>query len=131
MTIKEFTVDVSKWCRGGINGDPSLLNEEGFMCCLGFLSKACGIEEYEMTCIADPENLEDESLFDFLPKELLEFKKMDDEESTYPSNTLLCQDLIDINDSKEITDHDRMSKLKYKFESIGIDIKFVNTEEGK
>ena len=46
----EVTIDRSKWRCGGDSektahgpGDTALLGDKGFMCCLGFASKACGV----------------------------------------------------------------------------------------
>jgi len=50
----KVTIDRSKW-RTGLNGtsasgrgDTYLLNDEGFMCCLGFCSLATGVSKSEM-----------------------------------------------------------------------------------
>ena len=50
MSIKEFTVDRARWGQG------ALLNN-GKMCCLGFLSEACGIalSRFGMRGYPDPE----------------------------------------------------------------------------
>jgi hypothetical protein len=50
----KVTIDRSKWRTGSFGefasgrGDTSLLNDEGFMCCLGFCSLAVGVTESEM-----------------------------------------------------------------------------------
>lgn len=45
---KEFTVKRSKWVNGDTkrsDNPSSLLNYQGNMCCVGFLAKACGLED--------------------------------------------------------------------------------------
>lgn len=42
MTIDKFTVIRSKWGQG------RLLTNDGKMCCLGFLSKACGYSDKDL-----------------------------------------------------------------------------------
>jgi hypothetical protein len=60
---KVLTIQRSKWRRGG--GDDSkhpagptrLLNEKGFMCCLGFDALACGVPAEEIHDVGEPEEI--------------------------------------------------------------------------
>lgn len=122
--IKEFTVDVKLWARGGKNGAAALLNEGGYMCCLGFLGEACGVPLEDMHDWAIPAELTEESI-DLLPKELIR------QDVEVPVTTAFCDDLMDTNDSVYTTDQEKIEKLTKRFSEIGIEIKFVNVEEGK
>lgn len=42
MSVTELVIDRALW------GRTALLNKDGTMCCLGFLSKACGVPNNEM-----------------------------------------------------------------------------------
>lgn len=137
MTIKEFTVDVSKWSRGGktgpSNSPSSLLNEDGFMCCLGFLGAACGIKEAQMNNLASPEDL-DEDERNLMPTALLYDNlsyEVQDNRIYEIVNSMICDALININDNESIDDEARMKYLKENFAEIGIEVKFTNIEEGK
>src|SRR3954462_4130148 len=44
----EFTVKRSKWHRGQGAKGSKLLRDDGTMCCVGFLSKACGASDAEI-----------------------------------------------------------------------------------
>ena len=55
---KKFIIDRSKWrCGGNLSdggtnlrgeGITYLLNNQGFMCCLGQVAKQCGVDEYDL-----------------------------------------------------------------------------------
>ena len=53
-----FTIDRSKWRCGGDDGkgwgETQLLNEEGFMCCLGQCSLQSGLSEEEIYRLGEP-----------------------------------------------------------------------------
>jgi hypothetical protein len=59
----KVTIDRSKWRTGADsiystgNGATCLLNSQGFMCCLGFCSKALGIEDAVMLNKNYPSNI--------------------------------------------------------------------------
>ena len=47
----KFTVDRARWVNGSTSdhmGNSALLNEEGNMCCVGFLALACGLTEKQI-----------------------------------------------------------------------------------
>jgi hypothetical protein len=64
----KVTIDRSKWKTGCISeyatgrGTTYLLNGDGFMCCLGFCSKALGIEDAIMLNKSYPSNIYCEAL---------------------------------------------------------------------
>ena len=59
----KVTIDRSKWRTGSFGefasgrGNTSLLNDEGFMCCLGFCSLAVGVTESEILYQPSPQSL--------------------------------------------------------------------------
>jgi hypothetical protein len=57
-----LTIDRSKWRRGGsmdyeLRGPTRLLNEKGYMCCLGFDALACGLTPDDIRNAIDPETM--------------------------------------------------------------------------
>jgi hypothetical protein len=61
MTEKiKVTIDRSKWRTGGIydsatgRGATKLLNNEGYMCCLGFCCKAAGCSDEDIMNVISP-----------------------------------------------------------------------------
>ena len=46
--VKSFSIDRAKWGKGRLH------NEDGSMCCLGFLGRACGVTPKEMGCSGYP-----------------------------------------------------------------------------
>ena len=48
MAITELVIDRARW------GTTALLNTDGTMCCLGFLSRACGVPYEQMLNVSFP-----------------------------------------------------------------------------
>ena len=47
--MKTLTIDRGKWARGGHNGLPALLNDDGNQCCLGFAAlQITGLSEEQI-----------------------------------------------------------------------------------
>jgi hypothetical protein len=72
QTDKPLTCTVNRktWVRGRYlmqMGMSALLNQEGNMCCLGFLGEACGVPKEKMLYRVVPSSLPDE-LGDMYPK---------------------------------------------------------------
>lgn len=121
--LREFTVDLEKWARGCENGESQLLNEDGFMCCLGFLGLACGLTPDEMREISTPPEVGRMKLF---PQELIQEHCLHADEV---ETSDYCDVLMNINDNNLTTDQQKMERLKEKFAETGIEIKFVNVPE--
>lgn len=49
MPVTELIIDRTRW------GQAALLNNDGTMCCLGFLSKACGVSDDLLVGVAYPQ----------------------------------------------------------------------------
>lgn len=113
--VKEFTVQRSKWLRGNMNIS-RLLNNKGKMCCLGFYSKACGIQNEDIKNISAPEDISNNVSKNWKTR-LLKFNNR--------VNTAKCFKLMQINDSSSINDEERERRLTKQFKILGIKVNFV------
>ncbi len=117
---KVITIDRSKWRTGreGPNssgvGRTSLLNKEGYMCCLGFFCLQRGIEEVYLGGIYTPYSI-NPLLFNKIP-ELLFGSDM---------NSDFTWDAMSVNDNDLLTREDRENKLIELFKEEGITLEFV------
>lgn len=145
--IKSFTIDRSKWVRGGKGGEACMLNKQGNMCCLGFYAKACGLTDDQLVS----KNLPDDVVYDsFLDKghlnkawlanyqqkdtEIVEWKSklFKIENSPYgfefdkkiAINTSICEKLADINDDVTLSESEREEKLISSFQKMDVKVKF-------
>lgn len=61
--MEKLIIDRSKWRTGHTaenatgQGFTALLNDQGFMCCLGFYSLACGYTEEEIRGVGEPQDI--------------------------------------------------------------------------
>lgn len=113
---KELVIDCDKWCRGGKGGSYSaLLNPQGYMCCLGFYAKACGLTDNQIRYIVDPGALYVGSQFR-LPDML--------NDTAVNENTAA---LICANDDGHMTpDSERRKNITKLFKNIDVDVTFIN-----
>ena len=111
-----LVVKRSKWLRGaGPNGDSYLLHPTNRrMCCLGFLARAVGYKPCEIKGTHTPAYVKDPSKF---PAAIV---------SGDDDNTLLCDDMMDTNDSATLNDTQREYKLTRLFKKADIAITFVD-----
>jgi hypothetical protein len=111
--MKQLTIDEKKWARGNINKPSRLLNNDGNMCCLGFLGKACKISKDILLDKEYPETL---------------FIHGEDEYSKYPSLDALnigWDDFVRVNDNRNISEDRRKEILTKMFkEHLGIKLIF-------
>lgn len=125
--MKRYTIERSKWRCGSLESDnhirhgegyTNLLNEQGFMCCLGQICEAEGVPRQKLMNVGYPTNsaLREYNL-DFLRKW---HKGMDDGCITY-----LAQEAMSINDSSEFTRAQKEEKLIAHFKSEGYELEFV------
>lgn len=117
--MKPLIIDRSKWRTGGnkLNeqyGDTKLLNDKGFMCCLGFYCLQIGNKKtQDIEDIALPENLDNYDGIEALINN-----------KTY-YNSDFTETAIRINDSTE-TDNDlREHKIIEHFKEINVSVNFV------
>ena len=111
-----FTVKRSKWLRGEGRGNSYLRRErDGKMCCLGFRARAVGFTARRITGKISPRNL---------------YHKLEDVKeqdaglvavycTRYLGDTELCNRIMTINDSKDITEITRENQLKAFFKRLG------------
>lgn len=114
-----FTIDRSKWrCGGDIEprglGTTMMLNQEGFMCCLGQIGRQLGCPDEEMLHCGEP-------------WECGEYFVLEDEwgcpEDLWHGKFLY--EAIKINDSEELTDIQRERSLERLAEQYGLRIDFI------
>lgn len=114
----KVTIDRSKWLRGEGAAKSHLLRPtDGKMCCLGFLSLACGLTEDEIRGCDTPV---DTRKYDKFPAELLrqtEYGWVD---------TLFSDRLMEINDREGYPEEEREAELTQLFKSIGIELEFTD-----
>lgn len=123
---KKLILDYSKW-RCGYNsevnispkqlgeGSVRLLNNKGYMCCVGQWSLQCGASESELQNSAYPG-----SLNMLLPPFNKECKFGDYED------TLLTSDCIKINDDIETTPEEKIKLLTARLDQEGIELEVIN-----
>lgn len=107
MAITELTIDRARW------GTSALLNKDGTMCCLGFLSKACGVPDEWMLNVSFPRRGW-ASEFDVN----IEFVRLD----VYARSPA---DAAKINDSNEYSKEQKETMLIDLFARNGITLSFI------
>lgn len=111
--MKTLIISRRKWLRGD-NGDASQLRVTGGkMCCLGFLGLACGLKKAQILDADSPETV-DRSLWDKWSKGMI----------TRGINSALCQEMMDTNDTMDLEEEFRETKLKKLFKRIGYKVEF-------
>jgi hypothetical protein len=127
MEIKQtFTIDCNTW-RCGDNGDyklgegsTTLLNKEGYMCCLGQVALQLDVHEADLLGKGEPDQLN-------IDIELLTIRYNGDEVGEFIiANSELSSDAMRINDSTESTVSQKMKELKELFNDNGYDLEFIN-----
>jgi len=132
--MKKIIIDRSKWRRGGDKqenaGLTCLLNPQGFMCCLGFISLAEGFTEEEIFNAGEPSDMSIKWDAEARQKaeNLLEFELDDDDDALILSLDIV-EKAISINDDECYAPDDllRENKLKQLFQGI-YDLEFVDGE---
>jgi len=121
---KKVRINRFKWRTGeeapGLHtgeGSTLLLNEEGFMCCLGFAAKQIGkiSNEKVMRC-GEPDGI------GTVISPLTEKNG-----AGFICNTKFTEDCVTVNDDTKITRKQRERKLIRKFNAAGIDLEFFGT----
>jgi len=121
---KKVRINRFKWRTGddapGLHtgeGTTSLLNEEGFMCCLGFAAKQIGkISNEKIRHYGEPDDIG--TVISPLTEK---------NEAGFICNTKFTGDCIKVNDDTKITRKQRERKLIDKFNATGIDLEFFGT----
>lgn len=136
---EKLILDYSKWrCgEGGAypvgNGKTQLLNNEGFMCCLGMWSLQCGAQIDELLNKGEPNELK--TLIPlFAEEETWEFEEINPETGEFEkytgsdgkSTSRLASLAIGINDEKETTPEHKIELLKELLSTEGIQLEVIN-----
>lgn len=111
---KKLIIDRSRWYRGlGEERSALLRLSDGKMCCLGFVGLACGYTPGQIGGRGDPQDVTHD-LPSLWPKELLE----------YGNNSQLTADLVKVNDSPFMGDHEREEQIMQLLWKAGFDVEF-------
>jgi len=137
---KKLILDYSKWIcgAGGAHalgsGAVALLNEDGFMCCLGQWGLQCGAKKEEILNFGEPQEIK--PLLPLFAKALkypvTEYNPVTGiEETNYvedneKSNTRLSLDAIDINDNTKTTPEEKIELLRELLANEGIELEVIN-----
>lgn len=116
---KHFTIDRSKWYRGGavymkgrgLGQDPMLENPAGGMCCLGQIAEQCGVSRRGRDY--------------YYPRAIEEHQKAIPLLADAEGTSDLALEAAEINDSTSISDRTREARLKRLFADQGITLTFV------
>jgi len=117
----KLTIDRKRWLRGE-GADNSFLRriEDGKMCCIGFLGKACGIPDA---------HLEGRGQLDQLLRDWPRHKKrlshyvQDIGDGVFRDSSLLV-DAYDINDDPDLTERTRESKVVEILKRVDVEVVF-------
>jgi hypothetical protein len=119
-----LTIHRATWRRGGeplprrqAQGPTCLLNELGFMCCLGFDAVAMGVDRELLLGVGEPSELVEPYELR-VPHQYLESPRFgvhpreEDEDRDHYYETTLVREAIAINDDCDLTDAEREAKLR-------------------
>lgn len=118
-----YTLDVSKW-RCGQNGpnelgegNTSLLNKEGFMCCLGQFAKQKGVSELNLLDNGEPSDLQEgyDPLF-------VKGSKYKEDDTCIYDNTPLADHLMQINDDENSNVKDKIQAISGALKDAGCEL---------
>ena len=137
----KLTIDRSKWRFGGVFwsadhikkiGITRLLNDQGNMCCLGFLSLACGYKEEDISGYIDPEAIvRHQEAGNKFPQWAIKTKELWREngwQSDYRAfNSELISKMIRTNDmpKSHLPHEEREVKLTDLFSEAGVEVTFT------
>lgn len=110
---KTFTIDRSKWVRGGENGASRLLNYAYFMCCMGFYARACGVPTTDLLGRSYPDEVECGCVPGIVTKK------------GGKSMKAIGWDLAAYNDNSALSEASRELKVRACFKRIGVTVKFT------
>lgn len=120
----EFVIDRKKWHRGkGALGSRLLREDDGKMCCLGQVSKQCGIEDKEIIDVSSPHFL----TFDAAKKIRAKIPWLLGSDSDGDTvNSRACISAMGTNDSLRYKEATRERRLKAIFKKHGATLTFIN-----
>jgi hypothetical protein len=118
--MAEFVIDRSVWRAGGGSdnkvgiGLTYLMNNKGFMCCLGQTCKQLGYSNEQLISVSTPENLEKH----------IPYFTVKDKSGVFVDSKLSSR-AVEINDDTKLTREQRERKLKSLFSKFKHKITFV------
>jgi hypothetical protein len=126
LSTKVLTIDRATWRRGGdkedkFKGRTMLLNEQGFMCCLGFDALACGVTKADILDQGDPSDIcywNDDG--DLVPDRIPEGyrNRVEDSSSRNPNPV---HDAIKANDDENLDEPTREARVREALIKLGWD----------
>lgn len=114
----KFVISRSKWLRGS-KKNSVLLDNTGKMCCLGFYATSLGVSEADIAGKATPE-----SAYTVEWPEWVRTYACSSDRRSFDSDSIL--EIIDTNDSPDLTDSQRERRLTRHFARQGIKVRFVS-----
>lgn len=123
--VKKFVVKRSKWYRGKGDEGSRLQTSSNKMCCLGFYAKECGLKKKDILDISSPGEVsfDIKSQWDTF---LVQNRTSDFSEETFYMDSSIANDMMEINDSENISEKEREKSLKELFNTQGIKLKFID-----
>lgn len=135
----EFTIDRSRWrCGGGDRGpdvypewmhgegETMLLNDDGFMCCLGQVEEQLGVGLDRLLQVFKPSGLQVESILCEIDHDAASVPDADGNEAgDIYIDTELASRAMSINDDETLDDENREHRLTALFETHGHTITFT------
>ncbi len=129
MEIKQtFTIDCNTWRCGDDGkyklgeGNTALLNDKGFMCCLGQVALQLDVHEADLLGVGEPEGVESDTILGLLVTNEWD----EDSENDIKHNTVLSSEAMGINDNGNTTIETKINELKELFNDNGYGLEFIN-----
>lgn len=130
-----LTIDRSKWRRGGLShnrqqtqGMTALLNDKGFMCCLGFDAIACGIPKEAILGVLEPVGVLEKIKADAHPR-YITMKRFDyyqGEPAVWERAEAIAEAMAH-NDDDRLGDAEREALIRADLKALGWeDVIFIN-----
>jgi hypothetical protein len=125
--MEKLVIDRSKWRTGASGnsntgvGSTSLLNDQGYMCCLGFFCLSAGLKENDVRGAGTPRDAIFDHNINLMP---IAESNSDDDDGIY-IDTHFCDGAVNINDSETIDSKTREIEIKNHFATVGIEVEFI------
>jgi hypothetical protein len=126
--MMKLVIDRRRWIHGEGGDSSRLLRlDDKKMCCLGFLSLACGASENDIGDFSEPNEMDIRPTHEVFQKLLLQLEGEDcDHKYTYYNPSTIAIDMMVTNDSKALSESEREEKLTGYFKEIGVEVEFIN-----
>lgn len=129
---KKFVIDRSKWRSGSMGehaigkGNTEMLNEQGYMCCLGQICKQLEVQDHLLLGVLTPASTARLGNMKAQLEEIgLVQTKVTSEKTSDVINSEICSKMIDINDRTEYSLDTREKMLIGAGDLLNFDIEFV------